>query len=133
MLHTTIQTTDEAGKELPIPPDLRAKVQRAAKILGEVLRGVGEKFDIDVRWRFACAAGSEVEIQLILIAPSGAMAGPLSVTYPFPKEDLSTDESIRRALWKPIKPFTDILSEEVDREFKRLRSNLQSLVTTAEE
>jgi hypothetical protein len=133
MLRTTIQTTDKEGKELSIPPELRARVDRAAKLLNELLRGVGAKFNIDVNWRFGQASGHGITLLLELVAPQGGLAGVATVTCPFPKEALGTDESIRRHLWAPIKALTDILSEEVDREFERLRNNLDALVTTAEE
>ena len=128
MLRTTIQTTDEGtGKELPIPPDLRAKVQRAADLLANELRRVGRVFDIEARWRFARATGGPVSVRLDLTSEGRGALG-----YEFPSEALGSDEEIARALRGPIRLLIPILSEEVDRNFERIRLRWQEPVATAE-
>jgi hypothetical protein len=128
MLRTTIQTTDEeTGKELPIPPDLRAKVQRAADTLAEVLRKVGEKFDIKARWYFDRGPGQDFEVWLSLWAEGMEGKG---ILFPFPRADLQDAQSTRRTLWKPIGFIIPPLSEQVDRDFARIRRDLDALVAT---
>jgi len=123
MLRTTIDTADaKTGKELPIPADLLAKVQRADAILKSLLHKVGEKFDVEARWWFEPGTGREADVLLSL------STSEKSTLYPFPKTDLRDDESMRRSLWKPLGFLVPLLKEEVDRDFARIR---QALATTA--
>jgi hypothetical protein len=127
MLRTTIQTTDEAGKELPIPPDLRAKVQRAADILADTLQRVGKVFDIVARWRCDRAPDGDIEVRLDLTSE-----GRGATDYEFPSDVLGSDEATARRLWDPIRSLIPVLSEEVDRAFDRIRRRRsEELVTTA--
>ncbi|MBP3957446.1 hypothetical protein J8F10_19540 [Gemmata sp. G18] len=126
MLRTTIQTIDEeTGKEQPVPTDLLKKVRRAADILEQLLRRVGEKFDVEARWRFDRIVVSDFAVLLSLTTADGGV-----LSYEFPKEDLESDESIRSRLWTPIGHFGAVLSGELDRDLERIRRDLQSLVTS---
>jgi hypothetical protein len=128
MLRTTIQTTDEAGKELPVPPDLLAKVRRAAELLEGILRRAGKVFEIESRWRFERAPGGALVARLDLTSGNRGATG-----YEFSPNELASDETITRGLWEPIRLLTPILSEEVDRDFERIRLRREhELVTTAE-
>lgn len=129
MLRTTIQTTDEGtGKELLVPADLRAKVQRAADILSAMLHKVGEKFDIEARWWFEPKPRNDFAVVLRLSSAEGGL-----LASEFPKAYLDSDDSIRSWLWTPTGNFTDILSDELDREFARIRHGLEVFVAEGKE
>jgi hypothetical protein len=125
MLRTTIQTTDESGKELPIPADLLARVRRAADILEDMLRKVADKIDINARWWFDPEAESEPAVLLSLSVEDRAFLKP----FPYPREALRDDDSIRRQLWTPIKYLLPQLDEVVDRQFESVRRGLEALAT----
>jgi hypothetical protein len=133
MLRTTIQTTDKEGKELPIPAEFLEKVQRAADVLATMLREVGEKFEIDIHWRFERMAGKELAVGVSIVAHNVQEPGTKSVTWTLSKDDLASDASIRRTLWSAINLLIPILSKEVDRMLARIRHDLAVLATTAEE
>ena len=129
MLTTTIRTTDEAtGREIPVPADLLARVSRAADILAEVLHKVASKIDINARWWFEAVPGSEPAVLLGLSVEDGACLKP----FPYPREALRDDESIRRELWKPINYLFPKLDEVVDRRFESVRRGLEALATSEE-
>ena len=126
MLSTTIQTVEEGtGKPQPIPEELLAKVQRADSILKTLLYKVGEKFDIKARWWFDPGAHNQFDVMLSL---STAEQG---TCYPFPKNDLRDDETIRHRLWTPIGFLIPHLEEQVDRNFENVRRGLQALTATS--
>ncbi len=126
MLRTIIQTAEEgSGKELPIPPDLLSKVQRAAGILEKMLGKVGEKIDIQARWWFDPEPEHGFAVLLSLSTADKA------TLYPFPKDDLRDDETIRRRLWTPIGFLIPLLEEEVDRRFESVRRGLEALSTSS--
>lgn len=127
MLRTTIQTTDKEGKELPIPPELLAKVRRAADILATMLQKVGEKLDIVAHWWFDPLPGKGLTAFLLLTLADRA------VRSEFPDQELWSDDSIRQWLWKPIDKFLPVLSKEVDRMLADIRRDLAALATTAAE
>jgi hypothetical protein len=112
MLRTTIQTTDESGKELPISTDLLVKVRRAADILTEMFRKVGEKFDIGARWWFELRGGNYTSFLRLTSAGGGTS------DTEFPDAELHSDGSIRRWLSTSTRAFVSILSDEVDRHIK---------------
>ncbi len=129
MLRTIIQTADpKTGVELPIPVGLREQVRHAADILEYQLRRVGERFEIEARWWFERSATNDFPVFLSLTTANRGAS-----SYEFPKAALGDDDSIRSHLWTPIEHVIPALSEEVDRQFERIRHDLATLVTTAEE
>jgi hypothetical protein len=127
-----IQTVEEGtGKKQAIPANLLARVERADAILKEMLRKVGEKIDINVRWWFDPEPGEqEFTVQLSMwTANRGVDQG---IGYEFPKEDLQDDASIRRRLWTPIEYLIPSLDEELDRQLESIRRGLAALETGAE-
>jgi hypothetical protein len=125
MLRTTIQTTDDSGKELPIPAELLAKVRRGAELLAEVFRQIGEKFDFEARWWFELREENYVAFLRLTSAEGGTSDSE------FPGAELDGDASIRRWLSTPTKAFVNILSEEVNRRiadiFRGIYSTLAEL------
>jgi hypothetical protein len=134
MLRTTIQTTDEAGKELPIPPDLLSKVRRAAELLGSELGEVAEKFDIESKWWFVPARNGAFEVKFDLTTKNLTRTqnvGLMSSTLP--ADALADDDSILRALRPRLSQFARSLSGIVKEEFERIRRELQALATVTGE
>jgi hypothetical protein len=128
MLHTIIQTRHErTGKELPIPADLLERVQRADGILKEMLHKVGEKFEIKARWWFDPNPGGDFEVLLSLWTEGMEGQGGL---FPFPKADLEDAEATRHTLRKSIGLIIPPLSAQVDRDFARIRRDLEVLAAT---
>lgn len=121
MLRTTIQTTDETGKELPIPADLRAQVQRAAGIVENYLHKLGGRFDIEVSWRFTPEGADELSLGLDVRTANNRHH--VSV----PLDQLDTEESTRRWLWDPLWVVGEFLSDELDRDIDRGRQSVRSL------
>lgn len=110
MLRTTIQTTDEGGKELPIPTDLRAKVQRADELLRADLAKLAAEFDIEAQWHFERRLRDEFAVVLRLSRDGEEVSSEPTHAH------LSSDDSIRRWLWTPTGAFVNILSAQAKRE-----------------
>ena len=127
MLRTKILTVDgETGKELPLPAELRPRVQRAALMLEKMLHKVGERFDIEARWSFDPEPGRGFAVVLTL------SMGDRSTRYTVPQDDLRDDEFIRRRLWTPIGALIPFLEEEVDRQLESVRRGIEALAAPAE-
>lgn len=134
MLSTTIQTTDEMGKELPISPDLRAKVQRAADLLEAELGEVVEKFDIESKWRFVPEKGGTFGIKFDLTTKNLTRTQNVGLfNNTLPLEALKDDESILRSLRTPMWHFSRTLSGVLKEELERIRRDLQTLATVTGE
>ena len=125
MLRTTIQTTDEAtGKEVPVPPDLRAKVQRADELLRADLAKLATDFDLEAQWRFERRPQNEFTVVLRL-----SRAGEAVSSEPRPA-DLDSDDTIRRWLWMPTRAFVNILSAQASR---RVADAFRAIYATLDE
>ena len=124
MLHTTIQTTDEAtGKELPIPAELHAKVQHAADLLGAQLGGVAAQFDIHADWRLALNPAKRVGAWLrIAIGPDDRGQ---TRTFPLPASTFADDDTTRQGLYAPLTWIGQELAALVDSNFERIQQRLQ--------
>ena len=123
MLRTTIETTDDSGKELPIPPDLRAKVERASQVVATDLAKLGEKFLIEVRWRFdRDDSGFCVRLDFRTAHNGHSVSVPL--------EKLKSEDDTRRWLWKPLWALSELLSGELDLELRRIREDLRESAKT---
>ena len=134
MLRTQIVSADEAtGTELPVPSDLRAKVERAAVALRALLRKVSKGFEIEARWQFERLGTPNPTVELTLVSLETPAAGVAPVTYPFPQGALDSEAAISRNLWEAIGLFIPLLSEVVDRLFDHIRQKSAELVSTAEE
>ncbi len=123
MLRTIIQTADpKTGAELPIPVGLLNRVRRAAEMVEAALHKLGKKFDIEAGWQFDHRAGGSFAVALSLGSPAGG-----HIDHSFSDGELDTDENIRHSLRSPLWRVADILSEELDRDFERIRRGLQLL------
>ena len=128
MLRITIQTTDEAtGKELTIPDTLRAQVRHVADYLGNRLRKLGAKFEIDGRLRVAEQPGGKFSVFLDLQGKHGSIKG-----HPIPEQALSNDDILHRNLHRPLWDFCDILAIEVDLILESLRARREEFASTSE-
>lgn len=110
MLRTTIQTRDEiTGEELPVPADLRTRVERAAELLQADLAKLATKFDIEAQWLFE-RRSNELAAVLRLSSTAAVVS-----SEPTPAQ-LTSDDAVRRWLWTPTGAFVNILSERGNRE-----------------
>ncbi len=85
-------------------------MQRADELLRADLAKLAAVFDIEAQWIFERRPQNEFAVVLRLSCADGA------VSYEPTPAHLSSDDSIRRWLWTPTKPFVNILSAQSSRE-----------------
>src|SRR5262249_9728029 len=110
------------------------RVERAAELLGAELKDVAENFEIESTWRFVPERDGTFGVKFDLTTTKltrNTNVGLHNTTLP--AESLRDDESILRALQKPLWHFSRTLSGVLNEEFERIRRDLQTLATVGEE
>jgi hypothetical protein len=123
MINTTIQSIDTTGRDVLANPELRSRVERAARVLESELEIV-KAFPIESRWRIVHQPGAEPRVELDLTGWGTGVRDWL-----FDPQQFRDDTHILRALRGPISAFGSAVSFVLRDDLERIQHNLKKLAT----
>jgi hypothetical protein len=104
MIHTSIESIDPSGREVPADPDLKRRVERAAELLKIPLKPV-DTFPIEARWRIVHQPDSSPRVELDLTSDGVGIRG-----WMFDTTDWTDDTRILRSVRRSVAAFGRAIS-----------------------